>query len=593
MKKYGFIYLILVIGLLFAACETDSNMPTFFPSAGDTGTSAEATINAEDMFSDRDSDTGYRKEVAYISLNGTTVSCDSNAVVIDGSTVTITDEGTYVISGTLTDGMIIVNTEKSKKIQLVLNGATIHSNTSAPIYILQSDKVFITLTEGTENSLSNGGSYVSIDENDIDSVIFSKEDLTLNGNGKLTISSPAGHGIVGKDDVAITGGSYTITTASHGITGKDSVRIAGGSFTISAGKDGIQADNDEDEALGFVYISDGSFDIVSEGDGISASGAMQIEDGTFTLLTGGGSKNGSKQTSSNWGGMGGGRDPGGPGGGGWGGMGGSSSSISSEDSTSIKGLKSGGAMLLNGGSFTIDSADDAVHSNSNVTVCGGSFVIATGDDGFHADEALTITNGTIQISTSYEGLEGLHVTVSGGDIQLVASDDGINAAGGTDSSGMGGFRPGGDRFGGGNSSNGSITISGGSIYMEASGDGIDANGTLLISGGYTVVTGPNQGDTATLDYDSSATITGGTFIGTGAMGMAQTFSENQQGMIAVSVGNRSADSVIRLENENGTELIRFTPPLPYSVVILSCPDMVSGQSYVFYVDSDSATFAAS
>ena len=592
MKKYRILYFTLLICLLFAACEADSNTPTFSPSAGDTGTSAEATINPEDMFSDRDSDTGYRKEVAYISLNGTTASCDSNAVVIDGSTVTITDEGTYVISGTLTDGQIIVNTEKDKKTQLVLNSASIHSQTSAPIYILQSDKVFLTLAEGTENSLSNGGSFAAIDDNNIDSVIFSKEDLTLNGSGSLTISSPAGHGIVGKDDVVFTGGSYTITTASHGITGKDSVRISDGSFIISAGKDGIQSDNDDDESLGFVYIRGGTFDVVSEGDGISASGSMQIDSGTFSLLTGGGSKNGSKPTSGNWGGMGGGRGPGGPGGGGgWGGMGGNTTSAN-EDSTSIKGLKSGGAMVLNGGSFTIDSADDAVHSNSDLTVCGGSFTIATGDDGFHADETLTVTNGTIQIFTSYEGLEGLHVTVSGGDIQLVASDDGINAAGGTDSSGMGGFRPGGDRFGGGNS-NGSIEISGGSIYIEASGDGIDANGSLLISGGYTVVTGPNQGDTATLDYDTSATITGGTFIGTGAMGMAQTFSDNQQGVIAVSVGSRAAGSVLRLEDKDGTELIRFTPPLPYSVVIFSSPDIQSGESYVFYADSDSATFAAS
>ena len=181
--------------------------------------------------------------------------------------------------------------------------------------------------------------------------------------------------------------------------------------------------------------------------------------------------------------------------------------------------------------------------------------------------------------------------MEGGDITLTASDDGLNAAGGADSSGITGGRDG--RFGGGpgggmsSSSDGSITISGGTLYINASGDGIDANGTLTITGGYTVIVGPTQEDTSTLDYDVSAEITGGTFIGTGASGMAQTFSESSQGVISVNVGNQPAGTAITLSAASGNTMITQTPELAFEIVILSSPDIVSGESYTITVGSAS------
>lgn len=259
-------------------------------------------------------------------------------------------------------------------------------------------------------------------------------------------------------------------------------------------------------------------------------------------------------------------------------------------------------MLILNGSFSIDSADDSIHSNVSIAVQGGDFEISSGDDAFHADESLTVADGTIYIAECYEGLEALDVAVQGGEITLTASDDGLNAAGGTDSSGTAGGRDG--MFGGGDmgrggmgeggmaSSNGSITISGGTLYINASGDGIDANGSLTISGGYTVVTGPTQGDTATLDYDTTAVITGGTFIGTGASGMAQTFSDSEQGVIAVSVGEQSAGTEIRLEDADGNEVITCTPELSFAVVILSSPEIESGENYTITVGEVSGEFEA-
>ncbi len=410
-----------------------------------------------------------------------------------------------------------------------------------------------------------------------------------------------GHGIVSKDELTITSGTYAINSASHGLTGKDNVCIANAVMNIISGKDGIHAENADDTSLGFVYIESGTFHIEAEGDGISAASTMQIQNGTFDIVSGGGHENAAQQTSDFWGGfMGGGRGPGGnKGNSGTIGNRNNDNTATTEmesDSTSIKGIKATSDLIINGGTFTIDSADDSIHSNTNVTINNGTFQIASGDDAFHADETLTITAGTIDITTSYEGLEGLHIKVSGGDIQLVATDDGLNVAGGTDASGFGGQR-GNDKFGGGfsmgfSSSNGSIEISNGNLYINASGDGIDANGTLLISGGDTIVCGPTKGDTATLDYDSSATITGGTFIGTGASNMAQTFSNSEQGVISLNVGNAAAETLITLTNNNGETILSYAPELSFNIVILSSPEMVSGETYTVTIGDSSGTFEA-
>ncbi|MGN1314692.1 MAG: carbohydrate-binding domain-containing protein [Lachnospiraceae bacterium] len=571
-----------------SATEIESNSDTSLAAAG---TSAPITT---EYFSTRDFEVGYdESQSAIITLSGDTATSSSDAVQIFGSTVTITDEGTYILSGTLEDGMIIVNSEKTDKTQLVLKDVSIHSETSAAIYVLQSDKVFITTAADTINTLSNGGTFTAIDENNIDAVIYSREDITLNGSGTLVVSSPAGHGVVSKDSLTATSGIYEINCASHGFEGKDDICIANADFTIVSGKDGIHAENADDASLGFVYIQSGTFDISAEGDGISAAAYMQIEDGSFNLLTGGGSVNGEVKTSEAWGSfMGGGRrrepkgnsvpevD------------GRSSATPTGEDSTSIKGIKAGGNLMINGGKFTIDSADDSIHSNTSLEINGGVFEIASGDDAFHADENLTVNAGTIHISKSYEGLEGLHVRIAGGEISLVASDDGLNAAGGTDSSGMGGR--GNDKFGSGNtSSNGSVVIAGGTLYIEASGDGIDANGTLQITGGDTTVCGPIIGDTATLDYDISGSITGGTFIGTGSARMAQTFTDSTQGVIMVRVGSQAAGTAFTLLDSEGNTVLTGTPDLPYETVILSSPQIQSKETYRITVDTFSEELTAS
>ena len=596
MKKTGMILFILLLMLsLSTGCSNQENSITESNNTTDNNLeqiSNKASQSDADMFTDRDYRTAYdENESILIHLNGDSATASSNSVKISGSTVQITEEATYIISGTLNNGIILVDAEDTAKLQIVLNGVSITNESSAALYILSADKVFVTLAEGTENTLANGGSFIAIDENNIDAVVFSKQDLTFNGTGNLIITSPNGKGIVGKDDLVFTGGNYTINTSSHGIEANDSVRITGTTqITVDAGKDGIHCENNDDTSLGFIYISAGTLNIEAEGDGISASAYMQIVDGTFSVLAGGGSENGSSQSSNTWGAfMGGDMPPG---------QQSSSNTATTEDSTSMKGIKTSGTLNIFSGSFQINSSDDCIHSNSSITIYGGTFELASGDDAVHADETLTVTACDMNISESYEGLEALHIDIQGGTIKLVATDDGLNAAGGTDSSGTTGGRDG--MFGGGrggmggmnSSSNGTIVISGGDLYINASGDGIDANGSLEISGGYTVIVGPTQGDTATLDYDTTATITGGTFIGTGSANMAQTFSSSQQGVIALSVGNQTAGTNITLKDSNENILFDFSPELPYNVVILSSPDMISGETYTVTVGTSSSSFEA-
>lgn len=559
-----------------------------------------------EMFTARDLSADYDSSAAVtIALNGSSASSSSDSVKISGSTVTITEEATYLISGTLEEGMIVVDAGEKAKPQIVLNNASITSKTSAPLYILSADKVVVTLAEGTENALSNAEGFLSIDDNNIDGAVFSKEDLTFNGTGSLAVTSPKGHGIVCKDDLVFAGGSYEINSASHAIDANDSVRITKASITANAGKDGIHAENSEDTSLGFVYIADGTTTITAEGDGVSASGILKIMDGNFTLSAGGGNENGTKHSSDGYGDFMGGRGPGKDR------MNrsepdssrsnsdSSSSDSSSSDSSSMKGLKSNSSILILGGAFQIDSADDGIHANISVAIQNGTLNIATGDDGVHADETLDISGGSITIAQSYEGLEAQNLTVSGGEITLTASDDGLNAAGGKDESGFGGRdeerfadRPENGRGGGMSSGNGSILISGGTLKITASGDGIDANGTLEITGGFTTVCGPTQGDTATLDYDVSGSISGGIFIGTGASGMAQTFSDSTQGVIAVTTGNVSAQTPIVLKNASGETVLSHTPELDYAVVILSSPEMKKGETYSLSVGTQTADVTA-
>lgn len=523
-------------------------------------TSTTQNIDIANMFSDRDMETGYDEEKSVnIKLADNGATSDSDTVKISDNTVTITEEGTYVLTGALTDGMIIVEVKDTEKVQLVLNGVEITNETSAAIYVRSADKVFITTTENAENVLENGGEYTAIDDNNIDAVIFSKADLTLNGTGSLMVNAEAGHGIVSKDDLVLTSGTYEIQSASHGLSGKNSVRVANGTYTITSEKDGIHAENADDGSLGFVYLAEGNFEIVAKGDGISAGNWLQSDGGTYTIIAGDGSENVQKNGQK------------------WEfGPRGEQENTAEENSVSMKGIKAAGDLTVTAGKYDLNTADDSIHSNANTTISGGEWTIASGDDGIHGNSATTISGGTIEITQSYEGIEGLSIDITGGDIQLVSSDDGLNAAGGNDSSGFEG--PGGDQFAAEDGAY--IHISGGKLKVNASGDGIDSNGELTISGGETYVSGPTNNGNGTLDYSGTAKITGGIFVGAGSSGMAQSFGEDStQGVIFVAMNSQSSKSAITLLDADKKEIVSWTPDKEYTSVIISAPSVKEGGQY--------------
>lgn len=525
-----------------ASADTSSDKSD---STSDSSSDSDKQLTADDMFSDRDLSGDY-SECTDITLNKSTASCsDSSVTVADGS-VTITKAGTYKFSGTFT-GQIIVNAGDSDKVQLVLDNASITKEGSAALYIINADKVFVTTVKGTENTLSSTGEFASSDdETNVDGAIFSKADITFNGSGTLNVKCESKHGIVTKDDLKITGGTYNITSASQGLSGKDSVRIAGGNITVTSGTDGIHSENTDDTEKGYVYISGGTLNITSGKDCIDASGTVDIKDGAFTFKAGGGS---SEKTTG--------------------------------DSTeSYKGIKADGALTISGGTFDIDTLDDAIHSNSDVTVSGGTLDISTGDDGIHSDNNTVVSGGEINIAKCYEGLEGQTVTVSGGKVTLTASDDGINAAGGDNQGVGGGFGP--DSFSA--DSDAKITITGGEIHVNASGDGLDSNGDIEISGGTVYVYGPTNDGNGSLDYENNAVITGGTVIMAGSSGMAMNFgSESTQGSILASTGNASAGTAVKLTDSSGNVIAEFTPTVSFRTVVISTPDITSDGTYTLTV----------
>lgn len=376
-----------------------------------------------------------------INLSGNSATVEGSGATVSGGIITISAEGTYVVSGTLTDGQIIVDVTNEDRIHLILSGADITNQTGAAIHAPQCDKVVLTLADGSNNTVTDGGSnfaYTLVDSEEPNAAVFVKDDLTINGTGTLTVNAGFNNGIGTKDDLLIVSGNLIINAVNHGIRGNDSVGIMDGTFNITAGNDGIKTSNDKNENKGWVIIQGGTFDIKSQDDGIQAANTLTITGGVFNIMTGGGSANAPARIEER------------PSGGGMGNRQQNQASnqaqtpviTTGEETASMKALKAEKQLNITGGDFTIDAEDDGIHSNNNIFISGGKFSIETGDDGIHADNAVVISGGEINIPVCYEGIEGLSVTISGGDIKIIASDDAINAAGG-ESTGHGAMRDGG------------------------------------------------------------------------------------------------------------------------------------------------------
>ena len=387
-----------------ASVTTDSSTTgstTTTASSGTSSAAATGTVKA-DMFTDRD------KDASYDESSATKV----NLSEIKDSTYTITKEGVYILSGTYS-GQIIVNVADTAKVQLVLDGVTITNESTAAIYVKEADKVFVTLKDGTTSTLTTSGTFVATDDNNVDGVIFSKGDLTINGSGSLKISSSA-HGIVGKDDVVITGGNIDITSTKKGISGKDSVRIADGTINITTGTDGIHSENSDDTSKGFVYIEGGNITINAADDGIHAGTNLDIVGGKINITQSNEGLEGKDVNIS----------------------GGEVNVVSSDDGINATASATTGqkesmqaedaSINISGGKITVNAEGDGIDSNGDLTVSGGETYVSGptrgGNGGIDYNGTGTITGGTFIVTEIQSMTENFGSSSTQGVVQLSVSN---------------------------------------------------------------------------------------------------------------------------------------------------------------------------
>ncbi|MCM1308211.1 MAG: carbohydrate-binding domain-containing protein, partial [Butyrivibrio sp.] len=502
------------LALALTACQSESETTVRENQTSDNSPdkSSYPTLDS------KDTDTDFNEAGAcVITLNGTSAEFSGSGAAINGKTVTVSAAGTYIVRGTLDDGQLIVNVKKGD-VRLIFDNARISCSYSSPVFVVNADRLILTLADGSENALSDGTLYDTSDAltAEANAVIYSKDDLTVNGGGSLKISA-----------------AY-----DNGITCNDDLKLAGGKITISAADNGIKCNNS-------ILISGGEFDITSEGDGIQAGESLFVEDGKISVTSGGGSVNGKlhQDNAGRW-------DF-------------SFNSDGSENTASIKGIKSASDLRIDGGEFTLDCADDALHANGSIYINGGSFSLSSGDDAIHADNSITLSDGTINIESSYEGIEAAKITVNGGQATLYASDDGLNASG--------------------SASDAEITVNGGTLYINAKGDGIDSNGSITMNGGVIVADGPTDNGNGAIDCETAFYMNGGYLAAAGSSGMACNISpDSRQCGALITVNNAPSNQSVTLADSDNNVLISFTPAKSWNALNLSAPEMKLNKTYHIY-----------
>lgn len=495
------------------------------------------------------------KEVTYdrststiISLNGDSISSQGDGVTVNNSTVTITKAGTYIVNGNLNNGQIIVDASDTDDVRIILENANIHSEKSAAIYVKNADKLIVTLPSGTTSTLSGGSTYENIDENNIDGVIFSKDDLTINGDGTLNINANYKHGIVSKNDLNIVGGTFNINSISQSLSGKDAVKIYGGIFNIESQGKGIKSENLDEPEKGNIYIVGGEFNLNTVDDALHTGGSIVIDGGKFSIKT--------------------------------------------EDD----GMHADKDIVINGGNINIIESYEGLEGYK-VVINGGEINIVSSDDGINAanpknTNTVEVTQDATNNMTTPESTPNTTNDVNVVPVPPTDGDsvnnhmqlpNGINS----DNTGKMG-RPNTDN-GMINDTNAYIKITGGDIVVNASGDGIDSNGSFLVTGGNLFVSGAlTRGDGA-IDYNGGAKIEGGTVIAVGGMGMNQSFgSESTQYSISYSVNAQgSENNAVELIDDSGNVIVSWeNPPKSYSSVVISSPELKQDGNYKLKTGSD-------
>lgn len=505
---------------------------------------------------------GYNeREVNFIQLNDRSIIFSGEGAFVSDNKISISKPGTYVIFGTLKDGQIMVEETTGGMVHLILKNASIHCENSAPIYIKEAGKVIISLAPETKNVLTDG--LVDHDNklSDPNATIYCSSDLTLNGAGSLTINAVYQNAISSKGIIKIVEGDYEVRAVGHGIIGKEAVLIDASRIKITSGRDGIRTNNDTENSRGLIFINRGEFVIDSEQDGIQADKRLVLQNGSYQITAGGGSTGSVKKADK-------------------------ADLILSQlieiteydNIRSAKGLKSGEEILIGNGTFTLDSADDAIHSDGSISIENGSFTIASGDDGMHADSSLTIAKAKIAITTSYEGIEGSKIEIKSGSLNIVSSEDGINVSGGSNS----------------NKENknmevdtfieerGILSLLGGIVIISAGGDGIDSKGIVTMTGGTLIIESSSNNTNGAIVYNDVFEISGGTLLAVGSSGMtmAPSISSKQKSILLNLEEIVEGETVLcLLEEEDRTPVMAYLPTKSYQSIVYSSPLLLEGKSY--------------
>lgn len=496
---------------------------------------AAENLDITSLYKEKDTDDTWSEDAAVITLLDSTAQSDDSSVKVTGSTVTITGGGEYVLTGSL-QGQIVIETTEAEKVHLILRGVTITSPSGPAIYEKLSDKLIVTLAEGTVNTLSDTTS-VQDGEDGIAAALYAEDDLSINGKGTLVVMGNAGNGIHSKADLVIADGDLQVTAANDGIKGRNSVLVLEGSLRIQSGGDGIVSTRDNKEGKGYVVIAGGELSIKT---GSGAGEAARV-----TQRSGWNGRGGRGGMRWDW----------------------DNQATTGEDSASIKGIKAATELTICGGTIAIDSEDDALHADQ-ITVSGGQLEIRTGDDGMHADTALTIQGGRTSILQSYEGIESAAISIEGGVTTVLASDDGVNATSGNAASGM-------NR----EASDGSmLSISGGELYVTADFDGLDSNGNIRITGGVVGLAAMSGMGDSYVDYNGSCSISGGTIlVATSGNTMGGMNVLNGAAVMAVSASG-NAGSEIQLLKGDGTLLGSFVPQSSFNTILVASSGLNSGDA---------------
>lgn len=536
-SKTSFCLVLVLIILVMSGCGNEtasstSNSNTTKETSTDKDATidynmelTESTVNTE--FTNREQNDSYdEKESTIITLNENNSKVNGSGASVKNNKITISKAGTYVLSGTLKNGQVIVSASKTDKIQIVFKNVEINCDTSAALYIKKADKVFLTLADKSKNVLSGGTKYIAIDDNTIDGVIFSKDDFCINGSGALTVEANYKHGIVSKDDLVITNGTIKVTAKSHCLTGKNSIRIKDGTFVLESSKKGLKSENTDDTKLGNIYIAGGTFTINSEDDAVHGSGSIVVDGGNFKIETGDDAFHADVDTVINKGTI--------------------------KVASCYEGLE-GHRVVINGGKITITASDDAINAADP-----NASTEANDIPSMKKDRANKQPPSGAPDMNDEEAKKMFH----------------------------GGQGPGGMS----NDTKAYIKITGGTIQVSADGDGIDSNGSLMITGGTIYVNGPVSNGDSALDYDGNGIITGGTIIAIGTSGMAQAFGEDstQYSFMQVLDESQKAGTTITLKDSKKQEIINYTTKKDYNCIIISAKELKKGETYTLKAGTETA-----